>query len=208
MKKKLNYDQLLLILSLFNFYVSLCSCSKNNSSTTQDLTSISSLLADTVITDTSIFIDITLDGKRILGIQNGRSNQWSWGLEWGGPLSDTSIFEFDRMGATFESANETGLPIFAFSKGNIDYTSLFPRDTLTPSYTLLLPVHIIDSFFLPGNYSYSVLTNDTTFDYLGDTITRFAFPITKILLSSGINILWVDSTGKILIANCTMAWAI
>jgi hypothetical protein len=49
-------------------------CSKNNSGNSQPLTTA---ILDTTITDTSIYIDITLDGKRTLGIQNYHNSQFS-----------------------------------------------------------------------------------------------------------------------------------
>lgn len=36
-------------------------------------------LLDTAITDTSIYVDITLNGVRTFGIENSETNQWSWG---------------------------------------------------------------------------------------------------------------------------------
>lgn len=147
---------------------------------------------DSAITDTTIFIDITLDNNRILRIQNPNAGPLYWGTEWGALSTDTTVFSYNRLGSSFV-ANEGNLsPSLEFGKGNID-------NYLGIVHPNLLPANFEDSFFAPGNYAYSMKTNkDTTYNYLGsatDTVTLFANTYTRTLLTPGVNFLWVDSTG-------------
>ena len=158
------------------------SCSKNISSP-----GTIPINADSTITDTTLFIDITLDNSRILRIANGKGSPISWGTEWGFFSTDTSVFPYNRVGCAFFNSQGSYNPSFEFGKGN---------------YFIGLPVQVpsgfTDSFFAPGNYDYSVKTTDTTYNYLGspgDTITKFYYTYTKTKLSPGINLQWVDSTG-------------
>jgi hypothetical protein len=67
-----------------------------------------------------------------------------------------------------------------------------------PKYFILeLPVNTVISFFQPGDYGYARTGMDTTITYLGDTATIFGNPLTKTLLTDGINLFWTDSAGKI-----------
>jgi hypothetical protein len=170
------------ILIFFCSVTAVCSCSKRVSAPGPV-----AVLADSTITDTSLFIYITLDNNRILRIENGEHSPLSWGTEWGTFSTDSSVFPYNRVGSAFFNSEGSYTPSFEFGKGN---------------YYIGLPVHVssnfTDSFFAPGNYNYSVKTTDTSFNYLGtpgDTVTRFYYTYTKTLLSPGINLLWIDSAG-------------
>lgn len=164
------------------FYSATISCSKNSS-----MPGSVTVGVDSTITDTTLFIDITLDNSRILRIENGKNSPLSWGTEWGAFSTDTSVFPYNRVGSAFFNGQGSYTPSFEFGKGN---------------YYIGLPVRVqqnfTDSFFAAANYNYSVKTTDTTYNYLGtptDTVTKFYNTYTKKLLSTGINLLWIDSTG-------------
>jgi hypothetical protein len=151
--------------------------------------------ADTTITDTTIYIDMTLNGTRILGVQNEAYNQWTWGALWGGPYTDDSIFLYNRLGATTTAINQTGLPLFALTIGNYNYPSQYYFDSTSHQHFLMLPLHAVDSFFTQPNYSYARLALDTTVSVIGDSITSFNPPVTRRLLTSGVSFLYIDTTG-------------
>jgi hypothetical protein len=168
--------------------VSFCACQKSAST----VTPTTPVFVDTAITDTTVYIDITLDNNRILGIQNTSSGPYAWYAEWGGPIADSTTYPYNRLGASFVSnASKALYPCFGFSKGNIS-------NTLTLERPYQYPSNFGDSFFVAGNYTYSVRTHDTAFNYLGappDTVTSFTHQLK--LLTVGVNLFWQDSTGTI-----------
>ncbi len=151
------------------------------------------LNADTVITDTTIFIDVTLDGKRTLGILDPALNPPAWGNIWSPIDPDTSIFIYDRAGTSFAKNTPNSLPQFSFSLGNVNLFSKPPGQP--PAY--IIEVSVADSFFSPRNVDYSQYAGDTSFSVVGDSITVFARRLSRKLLSPGVNISWVDSTGTV-----------
>lgn len=77
-------------------------------------------IVDTVITDSTIFIDITLDGKRTLGIyDSAEASPPSWGAQWGEIDPDSALFTYDRVGITFLQGDYNSRPQFCFSMGNV-----------------------------------------------------------------------------------------
>jgi hypothetical protein len=183
----------LFIAACFSYIIGVSSCSKSNSG--------GNIVTppDTTINSGTIYIDITLNGVRTLGVANGQTNQWAWGSLWGVAFADTSIFPYNRLGTTFVSADKANLPSFSFSKGSLNYYALFPfaPGSNPKLYYLILPSAPLDSFFAPGNYNYSVVKGDTSITILGDTVTYLPNGLVKTNLSSGINIMWKDSTGTI-----------
>ena len=149
---------------------------------------------DTTVTDSTVFLDITLNGSRIFGVQNLDAGSWLWGTLTGIIPVDPGTYGYNRPGSVFSYQGLDAAPGFAFGKGNYNN---FPE--LYNSATL--PVNFVDSFFAPANYNYSVATHDTTYSYLlvsaTDTVLVSNGPATQMLLTPGINILWNDSTGTI-----------
>ena len=69
--------------------------------------------------------------------------------------------------------------------------SLEPYTSSRLWWTPLILKSFIDSFFQAGNYSYAVSTNkDTTYNDIDRSII-------KTFLGTGIQLIWVDNTGKI-----------
>jgi hypothetical protein len=150
------------------------------------------LEVDTVITDTTIFIDVTLDGKRTLGIYNPTQYPPAWGNIWGPVNDDSSLYPYNRIGTAFVKNNINSGPELAFSLGNFD---LFTLHAPPPS-AAILPVSVADSFFSLKRVNYSRLGKDTSFNWVGDT-TYFARTLTRTLMTPGVDITWVDSTGTV-----------
>ena len=180
-----NYFKLLGIFMFSYSALTLSSCEKQLS---QNNFQSSTTLSDTSISDTTIFIDITLNGTRVLGIQNLSAPARVWGQIWPGetgPTGDTSVYIGNRIGAEFADISPNQL--FFFTKGNC--TLPVSND---PAYLPPLPSEVfIDSFFSPKNLDYSVKGNDTSF------ITNAGVALQKHLLTDGITIAWVDSTGTL-----------
>jgi hypothetical protein len=191
MKKKTGHTNTtgILLLLVFIFFLTIISCKKSNapSPVVTVTPPLNNDPLDTAITDSAFYMDITLNGQRVLGVINGLGNQWSWGIIGPGLLADSNTYTHNRVGVIFVPATKSQLPMFAFSKGSI----LF--DALLPDYQ---SINTTNSFFAPGNYGYSVHTHDTTYDRIPGTIIVFPTPITQTLLSDGANIFWQDSTGK------------
>jgi hypothetical protein len=175
----------LLILAIT--WVGIFGCSKNtNQSPAPTTTNNNAQNPDSTITDSSIFIDITLDNERILRIQNP-NDVTTWAVIWGSSPADSTVYPYNRIGSSFSDNEATLRPSFEFSKGNVAFRTIAG---LSQNFT--------DSFFMPGNYSYSVKTVDTSYDYIGtptDTLTLFAQFYTKTLLTPGVNLLYYDSSG-------------
>jgi hypothetical protein len=177
----------LIISSLFIiFYFSSCA-KKTELSVTQGQT------VDTTITDTTVYLDITLNGSRLLGVQNTSGGPYYWSTVAGLNPVDNTTYGYNRIGSVFTYEGLSAYPAFAFGMGNYNnWLSLYYYNTLSPNF--------IDSFFAPGNYTYSILTHDTTISYLGsstDTVIQLTNPFTGTLLSPGVNLLWNDNTGTI-----------
>jgi hypothetical protein len=142
--------------------------------------------ADTVITDTSIFIDITLGNDRIFQVQNANNPQ-TWYIVWGLSPADSTVYPYNRLSSAFTSPGANFVPSLEFSKGDVGFHRVGS-----------LPLNFTDSFFAAGNYSYSVKAADTTYNYIGtptDTLTLFSKYYTKTKLSDGVSILYYDSLG-------------
>ncbi len=183
---KISFCAIATMLLLSATIATISSCKKDSSGSLQSVSHL-----DTVLTDTSIFIDFVLDGKRIFGIQKENAGIYEGGQEWGNFLTDTSIFNWNRIGSSFVNGNTKGLPYFAFTKGSINLSKSHYSDS-TPGPVLYKAV---DTFFQSGNYNYAVRTHDTTYNYYyNDAILDSS--VTHSLLSSGITILWIDAMGK------------
>lgn len=169
-----------ILFSIFATY----SCSKdvNPNSPAQTTT----LSADTVITDTTIFIDITVENVRTFQAQNPNDPK-TWYIVWGLSPVDSTVYPYDRLSSAFTGPGANFTPSLEFSKGNVGFHPVGS-----------LPLDFTDSFFAPGNYHYSVKTADTTYNYVGtptDTLTFFPQFYTKTKLSDGVNISYYDSLG-------------
>jgi hypothetical protein len=177
---------------IFVLFACLSGCSKNMSYE-PDTTSVKptpqpTITPDSTITDTTIFIDITLDGNRILRIENAADTA-TWVIQWGPYATDSTIYPYDRVGSFFVQNTGDGSPGFEFTKGRVGFHDLGG-----------LPADFGDSFFAPGNYTFAVKTTDTSYSYYGipgDTITKFDQTFTKTLLSDGVSILWQDGNGTL-----------
>jgi hypothetical protein len=172
---------------------SLSSCYKN--SVPPQLFSLQSPTRDTTLTDSSIYIDVTLNGTRVFKIQHVDS---SWGMAWFSgdfpPDTTVTIYRLNRIGGVFDSLTNAS-PGLGFSKGNINYLTYdYPQ-----SY-YLMNTQVLDSFFQAGNYPFSQLSKDTSYTVVygsnGDTLTAFVNPVSGKILTPGIQLTWYDSTGK------------
>jgi len=150
---------------------------------------------DTTLTDSSIYIDVTLNGIRVFRIARVDS---SWGMAWFSgdfpPDTTVAIYRLNRIGGVFDSAANT-YPGLGFSKGDINYLTYgYPQ-----SY-YLMNTQALDSFFQAENYSFSQLSKDTSYtvvyDSNNDTLTAFGNPVSGRILTPGIQLTWYDSTGK------------
>jgi hypothetical protein len=172
---------------------SLSSCYKN--SVPPQFFSPQTPTRDTTLTDSSIYIDVTLNGTRVFKIQHVDS---SWGMAWFSSdfPTDTTvvIYRLNRIGGVFDSLTNAS-PGLGFSKGDISYLMFgYPQ-----SY-YLMNTKALDSFFQTGNYPFSQLSKDTSYtvvyDSNGDTLTAFVNPVSGKILTPGIQLSWYDSTGK------------
>jgi hypothetical protein len=93
---------------------------------------------DSTITDTSIYIDITLDNNRVLRIENA-SNPSTWGIVWGAGPNDSTVFPYNRVVSDFVENSAVFSPGFQFGKGNLGFHTIGT-----------LPVNFTESFFHPG----------------------------------------------------------
>lgn len=173
-------------ISLFFFFASLLIISCNKELTYDVGTTDTS---DTTTTDTTIFIDVTIDGERTFGLQQLQEGNFygPWYSIWGNGPKDTSLYGLNRPDVTFKQ--NVGNLIFTFSKGNIYLHAIKLSDnTPTPA-----SYHTVDSFYSPGTYSYSQLNGDTTYTLPENPNKIF----TKTLLSNGIHISWTDDIGTL-----------
>jgi hypothetical protein len=195
MKKRVSYSDLrkTLVPVFLLMVASLSSCHKNQI----PLQNVSLLTPtrDTTLTDSSIYIDVTLNGTRVFRIQHVDS---SWGMAWfsGNFPPDTTvvIYGLNRIGGVFDSLTNT-YPGLGFSKGDINYLTYGYPHTYYDMNTKAL-----DSFFQSGNYAFSQLSKDTSYtvvyDGSGNTLTAFVNPVSGKILTPGIQLSWYDSTGK------------
>jgi hypothetical protein len=149
---------------------------------------------DTTITDSSIYIDVTINGQRVFKI-SGQDSLWGLVFFSANEPPDTTvlIYPLDRLGGIFDSLT-MGYPGLSFSKGSLNYHAY------TAPGTFAVRTSIIDSFFSPGPCVYSTLSKDTTYQFIydgqGDTVGGFGNPLTEQMLTEGIQVSWYDSTGK------------
>ncbi len=166
------------------------SCSKTNANTNDN----GNHGKDTTITAISYYIDFTADGNRIFKIQ-GVDSLWGNLFTYSATPEDTAIYPYNRINAVFAFQNSSNYPAFTIGKGNINLAYYWISPSSKP-----LPVNIADTFFKAGAYPYAQPGNDTTVSMLqnslGNTVMQFNPPLTKELLTDGVNITWVDSTGK------------
>jgi hypothetical protein len=183
----------LLLFVLFNF----CSCRKEYSYEDGPKT-----VTDSTITDSTLFIDVTIDGKRYFAINSREENEWNW------ILTNTRSFNLQLNKYFFLSSFTTGLgktihydswyadgvPQFYFSKTESGVDIALNNTNSTNVFTFTSG--FLDNFFKIGQSPYSISGGkDTTFTpyrLYGDTTDY-----TRKLLGSGVQITWIDSTGKI-----------
>ncbi|HWW41411.1 hypothetical protein [Pedobacter sp.] len=193
MKKWVGYSGLrkTLIPVFLLMVASLISCYKN--SVPPQFFSPQTPTRDTTLTDSSIYIDVTLNGTRVFRIAGVDS---PWGVAWfsGDLPPDTTviIYSLNRIGGVFDSTVNT-YPGLGFSKGDINYLTYgYPQ-----SY-YLMNTKVLDSFFQAENYPFSQLSKDTSYtviyDSNGDTL-YVVNPISSKILTPGIQLTWYDSTG-------------
>ncbi|MDE3213355.1 MAG: hypothetical protein KGM98_08980 [Bacteroidota bacterium] len=146
---------------------------------------------DTTLTDSTIYLDITLNGTRVLAVQKLGAGPYYWGTLVGINPVDSTTYGYNRLGSVMTYQAQNSSPAFGWALGNYnDWIRLYYYNTL--------PSNFVDSFFAAGNYNYSVLTHDTTFTYLGsttDTVIKLGTTVTDTLLSPGINMLYSDNKG-------------
>ena len=142
---------------------------------------------DSAIIDTSIFIDVTLDGQRTTGLQQLQNDNsyGPWYSLWGKGFEDTSLYNLDFSGVTFKQ--NVGNLIFTFFKGSIYFHESTSDNPLLASYSAA------DSFFAPGNYNYARKRNDTVYTLPANLNAV----VTRTLLTDGIYLSWTDSTGTL-----------
>ena len=195
MKKWVGYSDLRKTLApvFLLIVVSLSSCNKNPISPQHIFPQTPT--RDTTLTDSSIYIDVTLNGTRVFKIARVDS---SWGMAWfsGNFPPDTTvvIYRLNRIGGVFDSLTNT-YPGLGFSEGNINYLTYG-----YPQTYYLMNTKALDSFFQSGSYGFSQLSKDTSYtavyDSNGDTLTAFVNPVSGKILTPGIQLTWYDSTGK------------
>ena len=151
---------------------------------------------DSTITDTTQFIDITLNGDRIFEISSTTAaahSNWNWY-----PVSSPGNFEFpdslyyplSSLKSGLKNGDTTAVPAFYFLKNSYGL-SLEAYINSKQWWTPLVKKSFIDSFFQPGNYGYAAgMSKDTSFSF-----TPFSDPVTRKLLGSGMQLSWVDSRG-------------
>ncbi len=195
MKKWVGYHDLLKTLApVFLLIVaSLSSCYKNT--IPPQFINPQTPTRDTTLTDSSIYIDVTLNGTRVFKIALVDS---FWGMAWFSsnfpPDTTVAIYRLNRIGGVFDSLPNAS-PGLGFSNGNINYLTYgYPQ-----SY-YQMNTEALDSFFQTGNYPFSQLSKDTSYtvvyDSKGDTLSAFVNPVSGKLLTPGIQLTWYDSTGK------------
>lgn len=161
-----NIIPLLLLFALLCF----CSCRKEYSYEGGPKKAIDPTISDTTITDATLFIDVTIDGKRYFAIDSRVENEWHWlpvDIRYYDLRLNTYCFlsSFTTgLGKTihYDSWYSDGLPQFYFSKteSGVDIASNNTNSTNVFTFTS----GFLDNFFKIGQCNYSVPVNrDTTF---------------------------------------------
>lgn len=153
---------------------------------------------DSTITDTTQFIDLTLNGNRVFEISSttaAADANWKWypvSSFWGFELPDSLYYPLSSLKSGLRNGDPLAIPAFYFLKNSYGL-SLEAYINSKQWWTPLVKKTFIDSFFQAGNYSYAVSTSkDTTFSF-----TPFSDPVTRKLLGTGMQISWVDSKGTV-----------
>ena len=168
--------------SLLIVCLAIICCHKNNAAPY--------IVPPATITDTSIYIDITINNTRTIGIEiANRKSGTNWSQLWGGyfPTGDSSAYSGNRLYTAFLQ-DSLAPAAFYFSKGN---------HVLGPSGVLQRPLpaaSFLDSFFAAANYAYAAKANDTSYQLPPNTIGG---SIKQHLLTDGITIAWRDPAGKL-----------
>jgi hypothetical protein len=152
---------------------------------------------DSTITDTTQFIDFTLNNERVFQISTttaDSNSNWSWYpllSFWGFVFPDTVYYPLSSLKGGLRHNDSLYTPAFYFLKNG--YGLDLQTYTATKQWwTPLVQKSFIDGFFQAGNYAFAVsTTKDTTF-----RLTPFSDPVTRRLLGSGIQLTWVDAAGK------------
>ena len=144
---------------------------------------------DSTITDTTYYIDFTLDQKRVFEIA-ANVEGWTWTPPWS-IFGDTLIYPYSSLHCELDAVPTGSVYGFYFSKNvyGVDMGPYFAKGWL------LMKKSFVDSFFRAGSYDYATLLNrDTT--YISSLNPDPDRPRTQKLLSSGIQLIWFDSSGK------------
>ena len=145
---------------------------------------------DSTITDTTYYIDFTLDQKRVFEIW-ANVEGWTWTPPWS-IFGDTLIYPYSGLHCELDAIPTGSIYGFYFSKNayGLDMGAYFAKGWL------LMKKSFVDSFFEAADYSYATLLNrDTT--YTSPLNPDASRPRSQKLLGSGIHVIWFDSTGKI-----------
>lgn len=153
---------------------------------------------DSTITDTTQFIDLTLNGDRFFEISSTTSvanSNWKWypvSSFWGFEFPDTLYYPLSSLKSGLRNGDSLAIPAFYFLKNSYGL-SLAAYINSKQWWTPLVKKIFIDSFFQAGNYNYAISTSrDTTFSF-----TPFSDPVTRKLLGTGMQLSWVDSKGTL-----------
>ena len=173
----------LLLLGTSAVVFSLCSCTKR--STIAPLT----FVRDSTIADTTYFIDFNLDRQRVFQIA-GRQG-WNWTTPWN-IYGDSAVYPFSSLKTELDSLPYGSVHGFYFAKNQYGL-DLAPYHANSGWFALIQP--FVDTFFRTGIYNFaSLLNRDTT--YTSSFNPNPDWPRTQQLLSTGIHLIWFDSTGK------------
>ncbi len=157
-----------------------------NKELTYDVTNTNT--GDSALIDTTHFIDITLDGQRITGLQQLQADNsyGPWYSLWGKGFEDTNLYNLNFAGVTFKE--NVGNLIFDFSKGSIYFHESTSDNNPAPA-----SYKAVNAFFAPAIYGYARKSNDTVYTLPSDLNKVF----TKTLLTDGIYLSWTDSNGTL-----------
>jgi hypothetical protein len=158
-----------------------------------------------IITDTTLFVDVTLDGIRYLGLGVLGDSSWNWGpvdirefnqnINKYCPLgSFTSGLGYFGQNSSWFSEN---LPQFYFTSNIEGLDKTLHNQNSTSVFSFTLP--FVDSLFSRGNYPYALNTKrDTSFsDDEGSITFSDTTVFTRKVLSSGILLTFIDSNGSV-----------
>jgi len=156
----------------------------------KQLSGIPANFRDSTITDTTYYFDITLGQKRVFEIWANVPG-WNWTPPWN-IFGDTSIYPYSSLQCELDAVPNGSIYGFYFSKNayGLDMEPYFLKSWL------LMKKSFVDSFFRAGDYNYATLINrDTTYTSLHNPDADRSR--TQKLLSSGIHLIWFDSTGTV-----------